>query len=162
MVVDADITRQHIRTELALMKELAANQKWGVIPDYEHLIVLGTMYAHTGDLFIIEIRCDDYKEIPPFFEFIDPETGQRGTRHAYPKATDSFFHNSGPCICAPFNRKAYKSVAPTGPHGDWNFGDWQSSTANNVQWVNCSKLGDMLGAIYTRISRPDLYRGRMG
>lgn len=161
MAVDAEITRQHLRDELALVKELATTHKWGMIPDYEHLTVLVTMYAHTGDLFIVEIRCDDYKEVPPFFEFIDPDTGQRGTRHAYPKTTDSFFHDSGPCICAPFNRKAYKSVVPTGPHGDWNFGVWQTSTANNFPWANYSKLGDMLGLIYTRVSRPDLYKGRM-
>lgn len=161
MAVDPEITRQHMREELALAKVLAATHKWGVIPDYEHLIILATMYAHTGDLFILEIHCDDYKLIPPLFEFIDPDTGERGTRHAYPKAADSFFHDSGPCICAPFSRKAYKSVVQTGPHNDWKIGDWQTSTANGVQWTNFSKLGDMLGAIYGRVSRPDLYRGRM-
>ncbi len=161
MAVDPEISRQHLRQELGLVKELAANHKWGIIPDYDHLIVLVTMYAHTGDLFIVEIRCDDYKEKPPFFEFMDPNTGERGTRHAYPRSTDSFFHDSGPCICAPFNRKAYQSVVQTGPHGDWNLGDWQTSVANGVQWANYSKLGDMLGLIYTRISQPDRYRGRM-
>jgi hypothetical protein len=161
MAVDVEITRRHFREELALVKELATTHRWGVIPDYEHLIVLATMYSHSGDLFIVEIRCDDYKEMPPFFEFIDPDTGQRGTRHAYPKANDSFFHDSGPCICAPFNRKAYKSVVQSGPHEDWKLGDWQTSNANGVQWGNYSKLGDMLGLIYTRVSRPDLYSGRM-
>lgn len=150
-----------MREELTLVKELAATHKWGIIPDYEHLIVLVTMYAHTGDLFIIEVRCDDYKEMPPLFEFIDPDTGERGTKNAYPKTTDSFFHTSGLCICAPFNRKAYKSVVETGPHGEWKTGDWQTSTASNVQWANFSKLGDMLGLIYKRISSPDWYRGRM-
>jgi hypothetical protein len=161
MAVDPEITRKHLREELALVKELAATHKWGIVPDYERLTVLVTMYAHTGDLFIMEILCDDYKERPPFFEFIDPDTGQRGTPHAYPKATDSFFHDSGPCICAPFNRKAYKSVVQTGPHADWSLGDWQTSTANGVQWANYSKLGDMLGSIYSRLSNPDRYRGRM-
>lgn len=162
MAVSPEITRQHLREELPLVKDLASTQRWGIIPDYEQLTVLVTMYAHTGDLFIVEIRCDNYKEMPPFFEFIDPDSGERGTKHAYPKSTDSFFHESGPCICAPFNRKAYKSVAQTGPHGDWNLGDWLTSTANNFPWANYSKLGDMLGLIYTRLSRPDWYRGRMG
>src|SRR5579863_7490145 len=101
MAVDAEITRQHLREELALVKEVATVHKWGVIPNFRDLIVLVTMYAHTGDQFIMEIRCDDYKEVPPFFEFIDPETGERGTRNAYPRTTDSFFHESGLCICAP-------------------------------------------------------------
>jgi len=161
MAVEPDITRQHLREELALVRGLAASRKWGVIPNFDQLIVLVTMYAHTGDLFIIEVRCDNYKELPPLFEFIDSETGERGTRHAYPKSTDSFFHDSGPCICAPFNRKAYKSIAETAPHADWKLGDWQTSTANSIQWANFSKLGDMLGLIETRLSRPDLYKGRM-
>ncbi len=161
MSVDPEVTRQHLREELALVKELAATNRWGIIPDYSRLTVLVTMYAHTGDLFIVELQCDNYKEVPPFFEFIDPVAGERGTRNAYPKATDSFFHDSGPCICAPINRKAYKSVVATGPHSDWAIGDWQTSTANGVHWANYSKLGDMLGAIYSRLSRPDRYVGRM-
>lgn len=162
MGVDVDISRQHMNDELALMKPIAVTNRWGLIPDYERLKVVVTMYSHNGDLFIVEATCDDYKSTPPFLEFIDPDTGVRGTRHAYPKQNrDTFFHESGPCICAPFNRKAYKSVVDTGPHGDWNFGDWQTSTANGVQWSNYSKLGDMFGAIYSRISRPDYYIGRM-
>ena len=82
MAVDLDITRHHIREELALAKPLAVTYKWGIIPDYERLTLLVTQYAHTGDLFIMEVRCDDYKEVPPFFEFIDPDTGAHGTRHA--------------------------------------------------------------------------------
>jgi hypothetical protein len=162
MAVDPEVSRQHLREELALVMELAATSRWGVIPDYGRMTVLVTMYAHTGDLFIVELQCDNYKEVPPFFEFIDPVTGERATKNAYPTAhNDSFFHSSGPCICAPFNRKAYKSVVATGPHSDWNIGEWQTSTANGVNWANYSKIGDMLGAIYARLSRPDRYAGRM-
>lgn len=161
MAVDAEISRQHLREELVPMGDLAATYKWAISTDYDQLVVLVRMHAHTGDVFIVEAKCDDYKQVPPFLEFIDPDTGVRGTRHAYPKTTDSLFHDSGPCVCAPFNRKAYKSVVQTGPHGDWTIGDWQTSTASNIQWANFSKLGDMFGLIYTRLSRPDLYRGRM-
>lgn len=161
MAVDPEISREHLRQELALVNELAVTYGWEVAPDFDGLLVIVTMRAHTADRFIVEAGCDDYKEAPPFFEFIDPDSGERGTRHAYPKTTDSFFHDSGPCICAPFSRKAYKSAVPTGPHGDWRFGDWQTSTASNVNWANFSKLGDMFGLIYTRISRPAFYKGRM-
>jgi hypothetical protein len=161
MAVDPEISRQHVRQELALVNELAATFKWEIESDLDQLVVLVKMRAHTGDLFIVEAKCDNYKEIPPFFEFVDPDTGERSTRRAYPQSNDSFFHGSGPCICAPFNRKAYKAVVQTGPHGDWKFGDWQTSTANNVRWSNYSKLGDMFGLIHTRLSRPDLYKGRM-
>jgi hypothetical protein len=162
VAVDAEITKEHIREELALVAPLAITNYWGIIPDYQRLVVIVTMRAHNGAPFIVEIGCDDYKQQPPFFEFIDPDSGERGTRHAYPKCSDSFFHDSGPCICARFSRKAYKSVLDSGPHGDWQFGDWQTAVESDAHWENCSKLGDMLGAIYTRLSRPDLYKGRMG
>lgn len=161
MSVDVEISKMHVREELALVHDLAATRGWTVDADYDALTVVVQMRAHDGNRFIVEVRCDDYKLMPPFFEFIDPDTGERGTPHAYPKTTDSFFHGSGPCICAPFNRKAYKAIVSTAPHGDWNLGDWQTSTANNFPWSNYTKLGDMLGLIDTRLSRPDLYKGRM-
>jgi hypothetical protein len=161
LAVDVAISKQHLREELALVKDVAATNRWGIVPDYDRLTVVVTMHAHTGELFIVEARCDDYKQVPPYFEFIDPDTGERGTRHAYPTSTDSFFHGSGPCICARFSRKAYKTIIETGPHADWQFGDWQTASDAYMQWANCSKLGDMLGAIHTRLVRPDLYKGRM-
>src|SRR5262245_37219860 len=103
MAVDPEISREYLRQDLTLLSELAATHGWVVRPDFERLLVVVRMQAHTGDPFVIEAKCDDYKEIPPFFEFIDPDTGERGTRRAYPKTTDSLFHDSGPCICAPFS-----------------------------------------------------------
>ena len=161
MAVDPVISREHLRHELVVLNELAATCNWDVAADVESLLVVVKMRAHSGDVFIVEARCDDYREVPPFFEFVDPDTGERATRHAYPKTTDSFFHGSGPCICAPFNRKAYKSVVATGPHADWAFGDWETSTANGVPWANYSTLAAMYGLIHTRISQPRWYQGRM-
>jgi hypothetical protein len=160
MAVDPNLTREILKEELARVREYGKTFKWGVIPDLPNLKVLVTMYAHTDDLFIVEITADDYKEKPPFFEFVDPETGERGTRHAYPQGHDSFFHDSGPCICAPFNRKAYKNVVATGPHQDWPLGDWMQSKANNFDWSRVTTLADMLSLIQNRLGRPDLYKGR--
>lgn len=162
MSISADISKAHLQQELPLVQELAALHRWEVTTDYDRLIVGVRMRAYNGDVFVSEIRCDSYKEMPPFFEFIDPDTGERGTKRAYPKTTDSLFHESGPCICAPFNRKAYKSVEPSAPHGDWQFANWMTLVASGVQWSDYSTLADMLGLIQTRIGRPDLYRGRMG
>jgi len=162
MAVSPEVSRQYLQEELALIQDLAVAYQWDIKADLKQLVVSVTMHAHNGDRFLLEIHCDDYKERPPFFEFIDPDSGAKGTPRAYPKGSDSFFHNSGPCICAPFNRKAYKSVVATGPHGDWNLGDWMTSTANKVQWSDFSKLGDMLGLIQNRLNRPSTYLGRMG
>lgn len=161
MAVDPEIAKHHLRTELGIVKPMAATNRWGIIPNYERLTVFVTMYSHTGDLFILEARCDNYKEMPPFLEFYDPDSGTRGTRHAYPKTTDSLFHESGPCICAPFSRKAYREVDPAGPHTDWKIGDWMTTNVDRMRGENFSKLGDMFGLIHTRLSRPDLYKGRM-
>jgi hypothetical protein len=151
-----------MRQELAEMKDLAKTYKWGVVPDFKALSLWVTMYAVYGDLYILDIKLDNYKEIPPYFEFIDPDTGERGTTHAYPRsANDSFFHTCL-CICAPFSRKAYKGVFENGPHADWNLGDWMNSKANGTDWSNYSKLSGMLLLIQTRLSRPELYGGRMG
>jgi hypothetical protein len=161
MAVNAEISAHLMREELALARDLARTHKWGLIPNFEDSLLLATMYSYSGDLFILEVRFDDYKERPPLFEFIDPETGEKGTPRAYPRTNDSLFHTSGPCICAPFNRKAYKALFDTGPHSDWNLGDWVTSTANGTNWANFSKIGDMLGLIQTRLSRPELYKGRL-
>jgi len=162
MAVDPLLSRATMEEELALMRDLAAQHRWGVVPCFTDLRLIVTMYSYTNEPYIVEATCDDYKEKPPLFEFIDPFTGERGTVKAYPASHDSFFHPSGPCICAPFNRKAYKEVVATGPHQDWNLGDWMSSKANNFDWSNITILGDMFGVIQTRLSRPDLYKGRMG
>ena len=162
MAVHPDVSRQYVRREMCLVDELADIYGWEVCSDYDGLIVIVRMQAHTGDRFIVEARCDHYKEMPPYIEFTDPVSGEKGIRRAYPRPkSDSFFHRSGPCICAPFNRKAYKSVVATGPHGDWDPSDWMNSTAGGVRWSNYSTLGDMFGLIQTRLSRPDLYGGRM-
>lgn len=159
MPVDPAITRAVLAQELLAVRELGRTHRWGIIPEFGGLRVTVTMYAHNGDLFIVEVRCDDYKEIPPFFEFIDPFTGNRGTKAAYPRGHDSLFH-SAPCLCAPFNRKAYKNVDPLGPHSDWALGDWTRSMANGTAWENYATLADMFGLIQTRLARPEFYQGR--
>jgi hypothetical protein len=122
--VDASVTRATVEDELHEMRDYARTCRLGIVPRPDMLVVVVTLFAHDGEPFIMEISLDDYKEKPPLFEFIDPETGERGTRRAYPKTNDSLFHDNGPCICAPFNRKAYKEFAETGPHTDWKLGDW--------------------------------------
>jgi hypothetical protein len=163
MAVPAEIARDVLKLELEALRPIARELGWGIIPRLGDLSVYVTMFAHNRDPYILLVLFDGYKALPPVFDFLDPVTGQIGTPHAYPKAHgDSFFHTSGPCICAPFNRKAYKAFATTGPHGeDWPFDSWPTSKANGVDWSNFSTFGDMLGAIHTRLSQPARYAGRM-
>lgn len=162
MAVDSTISRAIVLEELGRVEAVAKTFGWDIAPDPSGLLFTATLTAHTSDRFVLEVECHDYREVPPLFEFVDPETGERGVPRAYPKSNDSLFHSSGPCICAPFNRKAYKSVFPSGPHGDWDLGNWTNSRANGFNWSNVSTLGDMLGLIQTRLSRPELYCGRLG
>jgi hypothetical protein len=162
MAVDSNVSREILREELSAMEALARTYEWNITPDLSALKVVANMRAHNGDMFILEVDFQNYKEWPPFFEFVDPFSGERGTRRAYPKSTDSLFHDSGPCICAPFNRKAYKSVIQTGPHPDWTLGDWMTSKANGYDWTHAVTIGDMLNLVQTRLIMPDRYRGRMG
>lgn len=161
MSVDAAVSKAILREELAVVSSLASTYGWEVVSAIDELRVTVKMRAHNDDPYIVEIAADDYKEIPPLFEFIDPDTNRRATPHAYPKSHDSFFHPSGPCICAPFNRKAYKAYITTGPHVDWSYGDWMRSTANNFNWATVTTLGDMLAMIQRRLIQPELYHGRM-
>lgn len=162
MAVSRDISEAVMRDELALMKELAQTFHWTVEPEFDQLKVTVSMHSHNNEKFIVEAQCDNYKEQPPLFEFIHHETNERGVPRAYPKSKDSLFHPSGPCICAPFNRKAYKKLFDTGPHEDWQLGDWMTSTANGYSWANHTKLGDMFGLIQYRLIQPSEFLGRLG
>lgn len=160
MAVDPEVSRAVMEHELAAVTALSTQYAWEITIDPGKPLFSVRMRAHNGDEYRLTVECDDYREVPPYFEFLDPVTGEPGTRNAYPAQTkDSFFH-SAPCICAPFNRKAYKTDRFPGPHTDWGFGDWARSTANNYAWSNASTLGDMLGIIQTRLLRPEYYGGR--
>ena len=162
MAVPTDVVREVLKAELEAARPIARELGWGIIPRLDDLVVYVTMFAHNKDPYILLVLFDDYKALPALFDFVDPVTGEVGTRHAYPKASDSFFHESGPCICARFNRKAYKAYAQTGPHGDWVYEGWMNSKSDGVDWANFSMFGDMLGAIYSRLIQPGRYAGRMG
>lgn len=163
MALPAEISREHLLEELYLARQISGMMGWEIESDPDHLIVTVRMKAYNDDLFILTGKFDDYKEIPPALDFIDPKNGEIGTAHAYPKSkVSSLFHSGGPCICAPFSRKAYKVFSKTGPHEDWKYSDWMNSTVQQVDWSNYNTLPKMVGLIHTHINRPDLYAGRMG
>lgn len=164
MAVDRAVSRAHMLSELAAVRQLGEQYGWQLTVDETEPRFEVTLTAHNGDIFLVEVACDDYRELPPHFEFLEHDTRKRGTPRAYPfkDGGDSFFH-SNLCICAPFNRKAYKKVFANGPHDDWPLGaEWATSKANGYDWSNLSHLGDMLGAIQTRLARPSHYNRRMG
>src|SRR6266516_1812846 len=109
MAVDPAVSRAVMEQELADVRELALQHAWNIEVHDQLPRFNAEMTAHNGDRFYLDVDCADYRELPPYFEFFDPETGERGTKRVYPfKPGESFFHEA-PCICAPFNRKAYRA-----------------------------------------------------
>jgi len=151
--VDPDITRRILDEELKDMSPLATTYGWVVYPDLPNLTVTVRMQsAIDGEVYVLEARCDDYKALPPVFEFIHPESGERGSPRCYPK--DGNFFHTNPCICIQWNRNAYQPLG--GPHGDWSLADWMISRAT------MQELGGMFGLVQRQINNPSQYQGRMG
>jgi hypothetical protein len=151
--VDPDISRQIMEEELAAMEPLAATYGWVVCPDLPNLTVTVRMRsAIDGEVYLLEARCDGYKAQPPVFEFVHPESGERGTSRCYPK--DGNFFHAMPCICIQWNRKAYQPGG--GPHPDWPLADWMS-TRPTMQ-----EFGGMFNLVQRQINHPTQYQGRMG
>lgn len=160
MHVPADVVRAVLKTELAAMESMARVSGWIVEARLDELLVRVTMAAHTGEQYFLVAEFDGYKALPPALDFANQEFKEIGAARFYPKATDSLFHTA-PCICAPFNRKAYRQYAVNGPHSDWPIDQWAANKANGTNWSNLSTFGDMLGAIYLRLQKPR-YVGRIG
>ena len=152
MSVDPEISKRIIEEELQIMAPLITSYGWEVSTDLPNLIVSVTMKSVVdNEVYIVEAKCDDYKELPPYFEFVHSVTNERGTKRSYP-ADGSFFHPT-PCICVQWNRKAYN--AHGGPHGDWPMPNWLSYRPG------MTTLGDFFHLVQRQINNKQMYRGRM-
>lgn len=159
MSVDRIITLNRIRKELSSCDEFAEKFGWVIseIDGTNQTFTVNMTSPVDNEKYIIEIKFDNYPEIPLLLEFIDYRTNEKGTKQAYPfKKGDSFFHGH-PCICNPCSRKSYKEFDPRAPHHDWQLIGWQSNpkvgTLKNVRAI--------LSAIYFRLSNPVFYDKRM-
>ena len=99
--------------------------------------------------YVLEMNFDGYRAIPPYVDFVQPETGESGIRAAYPTG-----FNTQPCICARYNRKTYRNHSKL--HPEWQYGDWRSDPGTE-------HIGGMLNHIFATINDHfGTYRGRMG
>lgn len=153
MSVATSVSWSIVEDELSATTLAAEAFGWEIDHSPDDLLFTARMTSRVdNEPYVLEFRCDDYKELPPYIELIHPETGERGTPRAYPRNGRSFFHTH-PCICAPFNRKAYAGYA--GIHGEWAIGNWMALREG------VSTLGAMLLLIQNLINNPDVYHGRM-
>ena len=156
MPVDPRISLAIVQQELEACKEDASLYNWEISPIDEpnQFFTVKMTSPIDNQKYLIEIKFDNYKEAPPYIEFIDLSTGQKGTKNAYPSSkgrTGAFFHQNV-CICNPCSRKAYGTL-----HNDWTLAGWQS----NEKTGSLTTLRTILEAIYCRISNEDEYGGRM-
>jgi hypothetical protein len=90
--------------------------------------------ASDGSWFSVLCIADRYSAEPPAWHWYNPASKQIDQPHDTPIEV-GFFHSAG-VICAPWNRLAYNSVDPRGPHSDWQIGAWRS----NPQTGGCKTL----------------------
>ncbi len=151
MPVDLQLSRQMIVEELQAAQAAASAFGWIIKFAQDELSFTVELKSSVdNEVYILELNCTDYKELPPHIEFILP-TGEHRVPSAYPESTDSFFH-SNLLICYPFNRGAYGTYS--GPHQDWQMSGWQALCPE------ASTLGDILLSIQHRLNSPALYKGR--
>jgi len=156
MAVDRAVSRSIIEFELDKCREYADKYGWEISPLDENALSFNVKLTSPIDKesFIVSFRCDNYRELPPYIDFIDPNSGQSGLKKSYPLSSDGFCHQNA-LICHPCSRKAYRDL--NGPHGDWRLVDWE----RNPKTGALKSIPAILLAIYERISQPGVYRGRM-
>jgi len=156
MTVTLTISNKTISEELKDCEDLYKPDYFEIseVDEESQTLVVKMKSKIDQEKYILKIKFDNYKEWPLLLEFIDPLTGQEGTKHAYPKCTDSFFHDF-PCICNPCSRKSYSEYSAV--HRDWNLVGWKQ----NPKVGSLTNLRTILKAIYSRINSEQLYRGRM-
>ena len=143
-----------VADEISPLEEIAARRGWKVERQDGGKFVVG-MQARDESWFWLLCSCDRYPAMPPAWHWYHPETGERDRPHNTPEG-GQFFHGHG-VICAPWNRLAYKSEDPRGPHGDWSIGNWKA----NPRTGECKTLAAMALRIFTELRR-ETFTGRKG
>jgi hypothetical protein len=111
--------------------------------------------AHDGSRLFLKAECDGLQQKPPAWHWYNPETSALDAPADTPKGSGGYFHSSGH-ICAPWNRLAYKSVDPAGPHGDWELSNWMANPKTGA----CTTLSAMALRIAIELGS-SRYTGRM-
>lgn len=160
MPVDRQVTVAIVERELAAARRLGAHYGWkfsSVVAEKPSFYVT-IQSAIDKEVYHVDFELDDYKEMPPYIEFINPATGERGSKRCYPMDTHpeggAIFH-AMPCICHPCSRKAYARYR--GPHADWDaqISNWQALAKG------LTGIPEILLMIQARINDPGGYKGRM-
>ncbi len=146
-----------IVVDAALEAELGGARAWAVRHDLEliwcapeRLLRVVLLQTETKQPFYLQAQCDDYKALPPAWDWRDENWAGAPATHLSPNSQSTPFGGSmfierqgRAIICAPFNRLAYGTH--NGPHSDW--GDPAQWLTAGGAHVRATTLGDMLQAI---------------
>lgn len=148
MPVSQQETLAWVDQELPGALALSERQGFGLDWNADELVCRVTLtQPKTGKFFYLLGEFRDYRELPPSWSFTDASFTQRGRQfmpkpQSPPPGVGSIFHNAC-CICAPFNRRAYKELS--GPHGNWGGpAQWLQAAPGKAQ---ARTLGEMLSTI---------------
>ena len=128
----------------------------------ERIIRVVLIQHDEGEKFYLQGNFDDYRELPPAWDWRDESWSKTGALHRSPNPQSNQFgspmfiqHNSQGIICAPFNRLAYGTH--DGPHSNW--GDPAQWMTAGAGYVHAVMIGDMLQSILRDFRDT---KGRMG
>lgn len=150
----ATVAELSLEEEFEPLKQIVAHEGWKLERLDGISLTLG-LPARDGSWFWLRCRCDGYPASPPAWHWYNPETTAIDQANDTPTG-GGFFHGSG-VICAPWNRLAYKSENPQGPHGDWSIGNWRA----NPKTGGCKTLAAMALRIGVELKSPN-FSGRRG
>ncbi|GAA4459319.1 hypothetical protein GCM10023189_32850 [Nibrella saemangeumensis] len=146
-----------IRQELQACEEDAEQFGWVIssIDENDLSFTVRITSPIDEEVYILYFKFDNYPELPPLLDFIDPVSGEMGIRRAYPLTKDGNFFHTHPIICHPCSRKSYGGFS--GVHADWNLTGWK----NNAYTGSLQTVQAVLQAINARIVYKTYYHGRM-
>ena len=150
----------YVVSNAALKAELPAALAWAnrhgidlITQCSAELIIRAIMVQERGgERFFLQGAFDDYKELPPVWDWWDEDWSTNKGRNLSPKPVpdgtpfgSSMFleRNNKGVICAPFNRLAYKGY--DGLHPEWSDPAHWMTTA--PQYVTAHTVADMLHSI---------------
>jgi len=149
----ATVTELIFEEQIGHLREIAENRGWE-LKETEDLGFILTLQAKDGSRYSLKVECEGYQSIPPAWHWYNLISGIKDQRADTPKGTGGYFHDCGR-ICASWNRLAYKSVDPVGPHGEWELNNWMT----NPHSKGCTTLSAMAVRMATELGS-DRYLGR--
>lgn len=159
MAVDRDVSQAHVETELERAAPILQRFGWSLNWNPDDLRLIATIKAKDDEPYIYEFTLDDYREMPPNIEAIyHGDRAERNTKRCFPSCDLKYVHGHD-LICAPWNRRSYKTHSERGPHNDWDISQWPNIVPSGRNDPPRKDLGEMLVTLAQLVTHSS-YKGR--